>query len=294
MTERTTAQWRSLLYVPAHMDKFVAKAATRGADGIILDLEDGVPPQAKDEARSKIQGASQSIAHAGVDVLVRINRPLHLAVPDLQAAIGPHVKAIAITKVDGASHLRLLDELVGELETQCGMVPGVTAFVPVVEDLRAYLDMEAIFRASPRNVAALLGSEDFARDGEMLPDPDVLSLPKQQLVICARACGLKPLGLIGSVAGMSDDEQYRAMLEKSRRFGFSGATCIHPGQVASLNEAFSPGQAEIEWARAVVDAFNAGLERGAGAVQLQGRMVDKPVYDRARSVLARAGAYRTN
>lgn len=288
MVERTLASWRSLLYVPAHVDKFVSKASQRGADAVILDLEDGVPLDRKQLAREKAALAATDIAAAGPDVLVRINRQLSLAVPDLQAVVSPAVSGILITKVDGASHLRLLDELVSELETHAGMQVGVTAFLPIIEDSRSYLDMEAIFRATSRNVAALLGSEDFARDCNMSPDLETLLLPKQHLVICARACGLKPLGLIGSVAGMGDDEAYHAMLARSQRFGFTGATCVHPGQVQSLNRAFSPSEAELAWASRVVEAFEAGLRNGAGAVQLDGQMVDKPVADRARAVLANA------
>ncbi len=285
MNELTHNTWRSMLYVPAHVERFVSKAAGRGADALILDLEDSVPQNQKAEARSGAAAAIPGIAQAGVAALVRINRPLALAVRDVEAVICHSLSALVITKVDGASHLRLLDELVSELETARGLIPGRIRFALIIEDARAWLRMPEIFSASPRNVAALLGGEDFARDCGMAPDGDALAHPKQQLVMCARAAGLRPLGVIGSVAGMNDDDAYRAMLARSRRFGFAGATCIHPGQVASLNAAFSPSRDDIDWATRALAAYNHGLEKGLGAVRLDGHMIDKPVADRARALL---------
>src|SRR4051794_23272487 len=116
--------WRSLLYVPIHIDKFVAKAHLRGADCVQLDLEDSVPAAEKERARTLVNGAASRVRRGGADVVVRINRPLAMAVRDIEASVGPDVNGIAVTKVDGAGHLRLLDELVSELEQRRGLSPG--------------------------------------------------------------------------------------------------------------------------------------------------------------------------
>ena len=108
--------WRSLLYVPVNVEKFVARAHTRGADCIQLDLEDSVPASEKESARASVPEAAARVRRGGADVVVRINRPLRMAVRDLEASIGPDVDGIAVTKTQSADHLRLLDELVGELE----------------------------------------------------------------------------------------------------------------------------------------------------------------------------------
>src|SRR3954447_54938 len=120
--------WRSLLYVPANVDKYVEKAHTRGADCIQLDLEDSVPAAEKDHARTLVPAAAKRVRQSGADVIVRINRPLAMAVRDLEASVGADVNGIAVTKVESASHLRLLDELVSELEATRGLPDGHTRF----------------------------------------------------------------------------------------------------------------------------------------------------------------------
>ena len=104
--------WRSLLYVPVNVERFVAKAHERGADAIQLDLEDSVPPADKASARKLVPEAAKRVRQRGADVVVRINQPLRLAVPDLEACIGPDVDALALPKVDSAGHVRLLAEAI--------------------------------------------------------------------------------------------------------------------------------------------------------------------------------------
>ena len=114
-TARELPVWRSLMYVPVNVDKYVDKAHTRGADVIQLDVEDSVPPAEKEKARTLVEAAAKKVRRGGADVVVRINRPLSLAVRDLEHSICPDVDGIACTKVDSASHIKLLDELVTEL-----------------------------------------------------------------------------------------------------------------------------------------------------------------------------------
>lgn len=288
MTSAALPAWRSLLYVPANAPRFVDKAHQRGADAIILDLEDSVPPAEKAAARDALAAAIPRVAQGGADVLVRINQPLRLAVADLQAAVLPGVCAVVVTKVEGASHVRLLDELVSQLEHERGLHVGGLRFVLVVETPQAWLDMQGIFRASPRNIGAVLGSEDFSLACDAAPTDDTLQLPKQQLIIQARACGLLPFGLIASVADFADPERLLAMAQRSRRFGFAGATCVHPSQVTAVNQAFGASAAEIAQARQLVAAFEQAEREGRGAIRVDGRMVDAPVVARARRLLQRA------
>lgn len=288
MTPNNKGNWRSLLYVPASVPRFIEKAAKRGADAIILDLEDSVPASSKKMARESLNANAMALRDEGVEVLVRINQPLSLAVDDLKEAVSPAVSAIMIPKVEGASHLRLLDKLVEDLERQRGMVVGHTKFVLIIEDIHAYLGMEKIFTASPRNVAALLGSEDFAACAGLSTDPAVLAGPKLNLVLTARACGLTPLGLLGSVGATSNDD-YETLAKESRKFGFRGATCIHPDQVGKLNSAFSPSAEERDWAERAISAYRDALAKGEGAAMVDGHMVDKPVVARAEAVLRMSG-----
>ena len=193
--------WRSLLYVPANVDKYVDKAHERGADCIQLDLEDSVPAAEKERARTLVPAAAKRVRRGGADVIVRINRPLSLAVRDLEACVGPDVDGFAITKVEGPDHLRLLDELVSELEARRGIAHGRTKFLAMIETPSAYFRMAEIAGAVERTVAMNIGGEDFALESGMAPVEETLLLPKQQMIFAARAAGIMPMGFIASVAG---------------------------------------------------------------------------------------------
>jgi citrate lyase subunit beta / citryl-CoA lyase len=278
--------WRSLLYVPVNVDRYVDKAHTRGADGVILDLEDSVTPSEKDHARTLIQEAAVKVARNGADVLVRINR--ELAVRDIEAAISPLITALKLPKVQSADHVKLLAELVDSLEAKRGMRVGTTRLIPMVETADAFFSLHAIAKASPRVATVLLGGEDFALDCGFEPDPEVYQYPKQQSLLAARAAGLTPMGLIGTVADFSDAEAYRAVVRHSAKFGFEGASCIHPSNVAVLNEEFSPKPEAVAHARRVVEGDKKAIAEGRGSWSLDGKMIDIPVVIRAQRLIARA------
>ena len=284
--------WRSLMYVPVNVEKYVDKAHTRGADAIQLDLEDSVPASEKDRARTLVEAAAARVKRGGADVIVRINRPLSTAVRDLEHSICPDVTGIACTKIDSASHVKLLDELVSELEEKRGMTVGGTKFITMVETPEAFGRIDEIPLASPRVVALVLGGEDFALECEMQPDEDVLLHPKQRMIIAARAAGVSPLGFIGTIAGFGDWDQFRKMVRRSRRFGFDGAGCIHPGQVRIVNEEYSPGEDEVAYAKKIIQMNEETAKSGRGSFALDGKMIDVPIIVRAQKLLKRHEAIR--
>ncbi len=284
--------WRSLMYVPVNVDKFVDKAHTRGADVIQLDLEDSIPPAQKAEARKLVEKAAAKVRRGGADVVVRINQPLSLVVRDLEHAICPDVDGIACTKTDSASHVRLLDELVTELEEKRGMTVGHTKFITMIETPDAFTRIDEIPRASPRVVAMNIGGEDFALNCNMQPDDDALLHPKQRMIIAARAAGVMPLGFIGTVADFSDWERFRQMVRRSRRMGFDGAGCIHPGQVTIVNQEYTPSEEEVAYARKVIAMDRAAAAAGRGSFQIDGKMIDIPVVVRAERLVKRYDAIK--
>ncbi len=290
--DRALPVWRSLLYVPVNVPRFVDKAHTRGADAVQLDLEDSVPQAEKEAARALVRDAARRVRVGGADVVVRINRSMGAAIRDLEAAVCPDVDAIALTKVASASHVRLLDEYVSELERRSSMPVGRTRFIAMVETAQAFFAVERIAASSPRIAALALGTEDFAFSVGMEPEPEGLFYPKLHTAFAARAAGVIPLGFIGTAAGFEDKTGFRAMVRRSRSLGFEGASCIHPDQVAILNEEFAPTAAELEAARRLVAANDEAERLGRGAFALDGKMVDVPVVLRARRVLARDAAIR--
>ncbi|WP_423368705.1 HpcH/HpaI aldolase/citrate lyase family protein [Burkholderia sp. LMG 32019] len=282
--------WRSLLYVPAHIPRFVDKAATCGADALLLDLEDSVPADRKALARDALAAAVPRLKAAGSDVLVRVNSSLQWLALDLRAAVAAGVGGVAIPKVLGASHLEAIDALLGELEDEHGVAHGVTRVIALVETPGAFEARARIARASPRIAALMLGGGDFALHCESDASADVLNVPKQLLVIAARAAGVLPLGLAGTPDSLDDLDAFARMAQRSKAMGFAGATCIHPAQVPILNRAFAPTDDETRAAQTLVDAYEAARTDGLGALRVDGKMVDAPAVERARRVLARRQA----
>jgi citrate lyase subunit beta / citryl-CoA lyase len=279
--------WRSMLFVPVTVLKFVERAAERSADAIILDLEDSVPVAEKPRGRELLQEAAATVARKGADVVVRINRPWRMALKDIEAAVSPRVQALMVTKAESADHLRMVAEIVGELELERGMTPGTTKLVALVETAGAFFCMEEIARAHPRLVGLSVGAEDFALSLGMLPEAEGLFYPKQHMIIAARAAGILPLGFLGTVADFRDLDAFRATIRRSRRLGFAGASCIHPSQVPILNEEYRPSPEEVEAAERAVAAYDSALAAGIGAIELDGKMIDVPVVERAKQVLTR-------
>ena len=282
--------WRTLLYVPVNVEKYVEKAHTRGADCIQLDLEDSVPAAQKAHARKLVPDAAKRVRRGGADVVVRINSPLENAVLDLESCICGEVDGIAITKTENASYVQRIDEAVSRLEERRGLPGRRTKLIAMVETPAAFFEMPAIARSSPRLVAMNIGGEDFALAAGMEPTEETLLMPKQQMIFAARSAGLMPLGFIASVAGFGDWEAFRRMVRRSRQFGFMGAGCIHPGQVPIVNEEYSPSAPELELARKIVSENAKAEAAGRASFAIDGKMIDVPVVERARRLLSRAAA----
>ena len=292
MKTRELPVWRSLMYVPVNVDKYVDKAHTRGADVIQLDLEDAVPPAEKDKARTLVEAAAKKVKRGGADVVVRINRPLSMTVRDLEHSICPDVDGIACTKVDSASHVRLLDEVVTELEEKRGMPVGHTKFITMIETPDAFFRFQEITQSCERIVACNIGGEDFALNCNFQPTGEALFYPKQHMIIAASAAGILPLGFIDSVAGFGDWEKFRAMVRRSRSFGFMGAGCIHPGQVTIVNEEYTPAAEEVAYARKIIRLDAEAAAAGRGSWSLDGKMIDIPIIVRAQKLIARYEAIK--
>jgi citrate lyase subunit beta/citryl-CoA lyase len=284
-TDRKLPVWRSALYVPANVPKFIDGAHKRGADAIIVDLEDSVPIAERPAARRDLIATAENVSRGGADVIVRINRPWRQTMLDLEAAISPHVTALAITKADSADHVKLIAEVVSELEAERGMAVGTTKFEVLVETPDAWFKMPEIAKADRRIVALTLGGEDFALTMGMLPTAEALFMPKQQLAIAARAAGILPLGFIGTVADYKDLDAFRETVRRSRRLGFRGASVIHPSQIPILNEEFAPSAEEVASARKIVTAYDEATKAGRGSIAVDGKMIDVPVVLRAQELL---------
>ncbi len=284
--------WRSILYVPGNVPKFIDKAHERGADCVLVDLEDSVQPAQKPEARAMLGATIKKVARGGADVAVRVNRPLRMTIPDLEAAVQPGVSALFITKTESVQHLRLLDEVVSELEKARGLGVGSIGFGAMIEHPRALSQIHDIAEHAPRLIGMMLGGEDFALETGSIPGDETLELPKRLVAFAAQAHDVPMIGILGTVADYSDPAAYAKSAERARRFGFSGGTCIHPGLVAALNAAFTPSDEDVAHARKLIQADAQAAAEGRGSFQVDGKMIDIPVIERARKLIARAEAIR--
>jgi citrate lyase subunit beta / citryl-CoA lyase len=279
-------RWRSLLYVPVTSERFVAKAHERGADAVILELEDAVAPSEKDRARTLVREAAASVAQGGVDVLVRINRPWRLAVRDVEAAVDANVRALVLPKVDSAEHVVALAEVTASVEEERGLSVGHTRLFPRIEGPKGLLGAAQIAAAHPRVVAIGLGSSDFTIATGMKAGGDGNVIASFQVVTAAVAAGRVPIGLVGSITEFSDLDAFRRVAERSRALGLRGAPCVHPTQITILNEVFAPTDDELARARRVVDEYEQALAAGQGAAVVDGEFIDIPFYEQAKRLLA--------
>lgn len=279
---------RSELSLPADKEKFIEKAWTRNADVVRLDLEDGVSPQNKALARSMFKDAVASIIKGGSQVIVRINNDPELLWDDLSTVVIPNVCSIGIPKVESPEQVIQIEQEIGRLERERGMPEGGITTVLTIESTHSYLKMQEIAAASTRGIGFSLGTEDFTNEiGMEIVNGDEMLFARIQLLIVAAAYGMQPKGLIGSMTNFKDIEGMYKVALRSAQLGFRGSTCIHPNQIEVCNRAFRPQQEAVEKAQRIVSAMNEALAKGDGAVAVDGRMVDKPVAERAQKVLDR-------
>ena len=279
--------WRSMLYVPATSEKFIEKAHERGADAIKIDLEDAVALSEKPRARTLVRSAAKTVARGGADVLVRINRPLRMAVDDLEASVWPEVHGLVLPKVESADHIGFLAEIITELEDERDMQRGHIKLMALIETPRGYSNVRDIANSSERLSAIALGQEDFSAEMGMV-EPEGMSLLSyyQTVQVAAREAGILPIGYPGSIAEFTDLESFKSNALIARKLGFDGGACIHPKQVPILNEAFTPTDDEIDRSERMVAVYDAAMAAGDGAVAFEGKMIDVPVVARAERILS--------
>lgn len=273
MTDRLP---RTMLFIPASMPRFFAKADERGAGAIILDLEDAVAADAKAAARANLAGAAKTIR---TPLWVRVNRAHELVADDIEAAVAAGAHGLLIPKVDDASEIAPVLGIVEAAERRHDH-PAPLALMPMIESARALVAAGEIAAASRRVRALAFGSEDLSLDLGVSPSEETLAVPFQMVAIAARITGVGLFGVPGSIGIIDDREVYAGLVGKARRLGAAGVLCIHPNQVAIAAEAFRPTEKEIAWAKAVAATADTPLAR------IDGGMIDAPVLNRARAILA--------
>ncbi|KRD66962.1 CoA ester lyase [Ensifer sp. ENS10] len=273
---------RSLLYVPASSERFIAKAHERGADAIVLDLEDSVAEGDKQAARAGLAQSVPMAGQSGAKVFVRINAEPEMQKADAEAACRAGAFGLFIAKTQSPQQVCDLGKHLETTERELGREPLV--FVALLEDAGAVVDARPI-AACQRVLGLVAGGEDIATSMGAEPLPEVLRLPKLLVHLAAKAEGKLSLGTLTTVADYQQRDALEAAAREASRHGFDGATCIHPSAVPIMNAAFSPSEEKVAWARAVLDAAASAAAEGRGAFLVGERMVDAPIIERARRIL---------
>jgi len=285
---------RSLMFVPGHRPRMVQRAlglgefTPIGLDVAILDLEDGVPLDEKDRARAAIAAVlGLPSTREGPARYVRVNRDPGARDADLAAVLRPGLEAIVAPKIDQPDEVTSLARDLDEREDSAGMKRGSIRIVASIESARGLLVAHAIAASTERVIALLFGAEDFARDlglpTEREAEAAELLYARSAVVVSAVAARKSPID--GIWPDVTDAEGLRRDALQGRRLGFSGKSLIHPGQIETVNEVFSPSAAEVSYARRVVHAFEDAQRKGHGAAALEGKLLDQPIVERARRTL---------
>jgi citrate lyase subunit beta/citryl-CoA lyase len=280
-TEALSLVRRSKLFVPVNREKFVAKAWTRGADCIILDLEDAIAPADKASARKMVSDVIPIVKKGGAEIEVRINRGLEEK--DLDAVVINGLTSVMIPKCESAEEIDRIDGLVTVLEKKRGLPEGKIQFDLIIETAMGVVNAESILETSSRTVQVILGQADLSVD---MGFPRLIDLNFEQyfyaesrLLYAARAAKVQCCGL-----GAQDNVDFasvtmgqESMLKACRHafwMGYMGANIIHPGWINAVNEGFKPPQSDLDLAYKVKSALDEAYARGEGSVKVDGRMYD--------------------
>ena len=287
MSGSSSKQGRSWMFVPGNRDRFIQKANNSAADGILLDIEDGVLPNEKEEARRMIAGSLVD-AKGGPRRYVRVNA---LTTPwlkqDLEAVIVAGLEGICLTKVTKASDVNETSSWIEALEKRRGLEPGRIRILAAVESARGIMNAVSIADSSPRVVGLMFGAEDYALDlglgARREKEAAELLFARSQIVNAAAAANV--LSIDGVFPNLNDESGLEADVRQARRLGFTSKSTFNPRQIDVINQIFSPQADEIEYARKIAAGFREAEARGDASVAIGGQLVDKPILLRALRIL---------
>jgi citrate lyase subunit beta/citryl-CoA lyase len=277
---------RSFLFVPGNNKKFIDKAKTLNADIICLDLEDSVPMNDKDSARKMISETLQSRSEFRSEVYVRTNSfESGLVQADLQAVVRNGINGVVIPKVNDANEIFELSKLITDLERKQAVKEDTVEIMPSIESAKGVVNAYKIASATPRVSALVFGVFDFLFDMglEYVEDGIEYGYARAKVPVDARAAGVFAIDSvwqkIDDTSGLIKDAT------TGMKLGYKGKSIIHPSQIEPVHKIFVPNKEEVEWARKVVDTLSDAMNKGKGAVRLDGKMIDAVHYKRAKALL---------
>ncbi len=269
------------LYLPGNTPKLFLNAGIHKPNGVILDLEDSVAPDKKEEARYLVRNALRSVDFMGAERMVRINQG-ERGLKDLEFVVPHYVNMILIPKVETAEQVQAVEQKINSIKRD---YDWDIWFMPIIESALGIENAFQIATASPKVAALAIGLEDLTADlgVQRTLEGWETFYQKTRLVNAAKAAGIQPIDSVFS--DVQDMDGLREFVKKSKSFGFEGMGVIHPRQIPVIYQAFAPTDEELEKAQRIVDAFNEANAKGLGVVALGNKMIDPPVVKRAFNVL---------
>jgi citrate lyase subunit beta/citryl-CoA lyase len=276
----------SRLYLPGNTPGLMINAGLHSADGIILDLEDSVAPEKKNEARILVRNALRQINFCGAERMVRINQG-ERGLEDLHFVIPHNVNLILIPKCESADYIKQVEKEISGIKKQLNLNNQVF-LMPIIESALGIENSFEIARSSENVVALAIGLEDYTAD---LGVPRTAEgkesfYARTRLVVAAKAAGIQPIDSVFS--DVDDMEALKQNVLTSKALGFEGMGCIHPRQIPVIQQGFAPDDTEIEKSKKIVLAFEAAKLKGLGVVALGSKMIDPPVVARAQKTIGLA------
>jgi citrate lyase beta subunit len=282
---------RALLYMPGDDRRKIEKSTTLGVDSICMDMEDGVAANKKAEARAVIAQAMRELDFGTSERCIRIN-PIGsgLEKRDLVAALATNPDTIVVPKIETAEQVKWVSEHIETYELSSKLNIGSVRLLVGVETAKGIMNLKEIAEADKRLEAIIFGGEDFAASvgATRTKDATELLYARQAVVTACAANDLQAIDIV--FIDFKDPDGLRAEAEQGARFGFSGKQIIHPNQVQVAQEAFTPSDSAIEYAKRIAESFEASQKEGKGAYALDGKMIDMPLLKNAQKVLGRAKA----
>jgi citrate lyase subunit beta/citryl-CoA lyase len=279
---------RSVFYIPGNNDKMIAKAPTTPADIITLDLEDSVPPAEKPKARDMVRENLKTAGSGGSTIYVRINNWETLMTnDDLEAIVHEGLSGVCLAKTGGPDHVQRLEWKLEELERRRGLPVGKIAIQLLIETAKGVIHAYPSAIASKRVNSLIFGAVDYTKDMRVKLTSEGVEqfYARSHTAVAARAAGC--IAIDCPFVDFKNIEAFEKSTREGRQMGYEGRMLIHPTQIEPSNRIYSPAPEDVEWAKGVVKVFEEeGIAKGMAAVSYKGKMVDTPVYDNARTILA--------
>lgn len=287
---------RTMMFLPASNPAMVKEAYIYGADSIMFDLEDAVAMTEKDSARFLIHNALKTIDYGNTETVVRIN-PLDTPYgrEDIKAVVSAGVDVVRLPKTDSAQDVLDVEKLIEEAEIMYGREVGSTKMMAAIETPIGVLNAKEIAFSSKRLIAIALGAEDFVTNMKTKRYPDGLELlgARSAIILAARAAGIYAIDTV--YTDVDNEEGFIKEVEMIKQLGFDGKSVINPRQIDPVHKVYTPQEAEITKSVGLIEAAREAERQGLGVINYKGKMVDRPIIDRAERILAlakAAGVYR--